>query len=385
MAIRVSPRWKTYEKPLQVRKPGKYAVLTKTVPLPRRGEALASLERQAAVAEATGQVPDGYAALGNALVDAVAAGVISREKAIALLERCARGQLDDPRAIAADLREKTAKKRPQFAAERDAERSARARATRAVAARAAADALDFEADGTSQNAYAIAAAGDGVYRPANGGAPVVLGAVAPDAFFDACDDEHAPRYDDAAPNLLESKVATAVYELGESPPTLQHEDCKDELHFVRACDAEERGLRCSKCGAAGDKLYAHGDFALCRACALKGAGVMVDPGARRMWFSQMIQFVGSRAVPLPKSQPLLAQILKVLQAHPGIAVRFEGHVNGLCGLGCDGSGPCPSGGSMCARCPGGAMGLSTARADAVKQFILACGIESTRRRPTTRL
>ena len=61
LATRVPPRWKTYEKPLQVRKPGKYAVLTKTVPLPRRGEALASLERQAAVAEATDQVPDGFA------------------------------------------------------------------------------------------------------------------------------------------------------------------------------------------------------------------------------------------------------------------------------------------------------------------------------------
>ena len=33
---------------------------------------------------------------------------------------------------------------------------------------------------------------------------------------------------------------------------------------------------------------------------------------------------------------------------------------------------------MCVKCPGGAMGLSTARADAVKQFILACGIEPDR-------
>ena len=92
----------------------------------------------------------------------------------------------------------------------------------------------------------------------------------------------------------------------------------------------------------------------------------------------MIEFVGARAIPLPKSQPLLAQILKVLQAHPGIAVRFEGHVNSRCGLDCDGSGPCASGSAMCAKCPGGAMGLSTARAEAVKAFILACGVEADR-------
>ncbi len=159
---------------------------------------------------------------------------------------------------------------------------------------------------------------------------------------------------------------------------LQHEDHAGELRFVRPADAAARALACSKCGRSDDKLYARGDFAICRRCALEGAGVMVDPGARRMWFSQMIQFVGSRAIPLPKSQPLLAQILKVLQAHPGIAVRFEGHVNSKCGLDCDGSGGCPNGSSMCVKCPGGAMGLSTARADAVKQFILACGIEPDR-------
>ena len=126
-------------------------------------------------------------------------------------------------------------------------------------------------------------------------------------------------------------------------------------------------------------LYARGDFAICRSCALDGAGVLVDPGARRMWFSQMIGFVPSREIPLPKSQPLLAQILRVMQTHPGIVVRFEGHVNSLCGLDCDGTKtPCSGGGYMCAKCPAGAMGLSTARAESVKQFILACGIEADR-------
>jgi len=132
---------------------------------------------------------------------------------------------------------------------------------------------------------------------------------------------------------------------------------------------------CSKCGKPG-KLYARGDFAICRACALGGAGVLVDPGARRMWFSQMIEFYPSREIPLPKSHPLLAQILRVLQTNPGIAVRFEGHVNSMCGLECDGTKPCAS--TMCKGVAGGAMGLSTARAEAVKAFILACGIEPDR-------
>ena len=154
----------------------------------------------------------------------------------------------------------------------------------------------------------------------------------------------------------ESCVASAVYELGESPPLLQYEECARELDFVK--DPGDRV--CGKCGGKANidrKLYARDDFVICRGCALKGAGVMVDPGARRMWFSQMISFVGNRAIPLPKSQPLLTQILRVMQAHPGMCVRFEGHVNSYCGLDCDGAGPCAHAGEMCQKCPGGAMGL----------------------------
>ena len=193
------------------------------------------------------------------------------------------------------------------------------------------------------------------------------------------------RHSDDLGNLLyetcaaESCVATAVFELGESPPLLQYEECPQELAFVARRDAT--GLACRKCGgeATGDRrLYAKGGFVICRACALRGAGVMVDPGARRMWFSQMISFVGNRAIPLPKSQPLLTQILRVLQAHPGMCVRFEGHVNSKCGLDCDGSKPCANAGEMCKKCPGGALGLSTARANAVRAFVLACGVESDR-------
>lgn len=116
---------------------------------------------------------------------------------------------------------------------------------------------------------------------------------------------------------LESQVATAVYELGESPPLMQYEECPRELAYVPRLQADARRLVCVKCGglASSDrKLYARGDYCICRACALKGAGVMIDPGARRMWFSKMISFVGNRAIPLQRSQPLLTQILRVMQS-----------------------------------------------------------------------
>ena len=372
-----SHAWRSYERPLHFTAPGRYAVLTKAVPLPRPGQTLASFEKRAAVAEATSSVPEGYAALGNALVDAVAAGLLDRDGAFEILELCATGQVDDPYGLAREWRDKVADASPALARRRATERAQRAKATRAAAAAATVEGLAF-AEAGGGDVVALGAAGDGVFGGGREG--VELGAVEPDAFFAACDADLEPVYEpaDGEAPLLESKIATAVYELGESPPVLQHEDHAGELRFVRPADAAARALACSKCGRSDDKLYARGDFAICRRCALEGAGVMVDPGARRMWFSQMIQFVGSRAIPLPKSQPLLAQILKVLQAHPGIAVRFEGHVNSKCGLDCDGSGGCPNGSSMCVKCPGGAMGLSTARADAVKQFILACGIEPDR-------
>ncbi|KAH8091174.1 OmpA-like protein [Aureococcus anophagefferens] len=372
-----SHAWRSYERPLHFTAPGRYAVLTKAVPLPRPGQTLASFEQRAAVAEATSSVPEGYAALGNALVDAVAAGLLDRDGAFEILELCATGQVDDPTASRASGGTKARTRRRRARGAAATERAQRAKATRAAAAAATVEGLDF-AEAGGGDVVALGAAGDGVFG--GGRERVELGAVEPDAFFAACDADLEPVYEpaDGEAPLLESKIATAVYELGESPPVLQHEDHAGELRFVRPADAAARALACSKCGRSDDKLYARGDFAICRRCALEGAGVMVDAGARRMWFSQMIQFVGSRAIPLPKSQPLLAQILKVLQAHPGIAVRFEGHVNSKCGLDCDGSGGCPHGSSMCVKCPGGAMGLSTARADAVTQFILACGIEPDR-------
>lgn len=180
---------------------------------------------------------------------------------------------------------------------------------------------------------------------------------------------------------VESEVATAVYELGESPPLMQYEECARELAYVPRREADAQQLACVKCkglASAERKLYARGDYVICRACALKGAGVMIDPGARRMWFSQMISFVGNRAIPLPRSQPLLTQILRVMQAHPGMSVRFEGHVNSKCELDCDGSRLCAHASDQCTKIPGGSLGLSRARAEAVKAFVVACGIEEDR-------
>jgi len=196
-----------------------------------------------------------------------------------------------------------------------------------------------------------------------------------EAFVDAC---AADDVEPAEESLKESQISSAVYELSKSPPILWHEEHDAELSFVDDSSSEAstpRKKKCKTCGKAG-KLYANGDFAICRACALGGAGVLVDPGARRMWFSQMIEFYPGREIPLPKSHPLLAQILRVLQTNPGIAVRFEGHVNSACGLDCDGSRPCAS--RMCKNVKGGAMGLSTARAESIKSFIIKCGIESDR-------
>lgn len=172
---------------------------------------------------------------------------------------------------------------------------------------------------------------------------------------------------------VESEVATTVYELGQSPPSMQYEGCPKELTFLN----DVKNETCIKCGTS-QKLYSRGSYVICRACALKGAAVMMDPGARRMWFSQMISFVGNRAIPLPKSQPLLTQILRILQANPGIAVRFEGHVNSICGFDCDGTKPCRHSTDHCRSTPGGSYGLSFARANAVKAFVLACGIAPDR-------
>jgi hypothetical protein len=61
--------------------------------------------------------------------------------------------------------------------------------------------------------------------------------------------------EDTAVRLEESEIATAVYELGESPPLMQHEEhAGEELTFVSEREAKERQLCCAKCGSQ-TKLY----------------------------------------------------------------------------------------------------------------------------------
>ena len=77
-------------------------------------------------------------------------------------------------------------------------------------------------------------------------------------------------------------------------------------------------------------------------------------------------------------------MLRTLKSHPGVVVRFEGHVNATCGLECRGATgkPCKAarkvGSDMCARCPGGAYGLSKARAEAIKSFVAVWKFTSLR-------
>ena len=52
------------------------------------------------------------------------------------------------------------------------------------------------------------------------------------------------------------------------------------------------------------------------------ASVAVDVGARRLWLSDDIRFVGNAATILDESLPLLDALGKALKAHPGVAVRL---------------------------------------------------------------
>ena len=84
------------------------------------------------------------------------------------------------------------------------------------------------------------------------------------------------------------------------------------------------------------------------------------------------------------TQPILAQLLRTLKSHPGVVVRFEGHVNSTCDVTCRGATdkPCAAarkvGSDMCTRCPGGAYGLSKARAGAIKNFVAKSWVDVDR-------
>jgi len=385
--------WHAYDGPIKLEEPGTYAVLTKAVPV--SADAAAKFEAAARLLEDKNQAPAGYAKLASVLVDAVRYGLIDKSNAFALLQKCADYDSRDSAEayVQAELRKWTEciaraeeDADPATIEERRKAKKLR-RAQRAkILADLAADALHFDM-GESDNYFgdddnisgrlnrrnnfgAIASSGTNVYgmTAASGGTqdntpnrvvPTQAAELARmlefEAFADACaaDEVDLDLSSNAKAQLAESEISSAVYELSKSPPIMWHEECEGELAYVG--DDTQSQRVCAKCGRSG-KLYARGDFAICRVCALEGAGVLVDPGARRMWFSQMIEFFPSREIPLPKSHPLLAQILRVLQTNPGIAVRFEGHVNSTCGLDCDGTKQCTS--RMCKKIPGGAMGLS---------------------------
>ncbi|KAJ1453997.1 hypothetical protein M885DRAFT_618489 [Pelagophyceae sp. CCMP2097] len=407
-AAQDSHEWKDYTAPLKFTKAGRFAILSKTVPIVYSAATLDKFEAAAEHAEATGEAPKGYAALACALVDAVRLGLIGRSEAYAQLEaaktrseaniltlaeqwRAAADEKDAAKAaLFGKLRAQRALARSTAEAEKKAAGlsftdsitdslglSSGANASRENS-RLAAVTFELFVGACSDNDLALNRDGVGA-NGSNGADGVAGGANGKDG---ANGKEGASSFNLQKSALLESEISTAVYELGASPPLMQHEEYPAaELSFVGEAEAAAQDLRCVKCGSR-TKLYGHGTYAICRVCALEGAGVLVDPGARRMWFSQMIGFVGSREIPLPKSQPLLAQILRVMQQHPGLSVRFEGHVNSYCGIDCDGSGVCINSkgvpGKMCQKCPGGAMGLSFARADAIRSFVSACGIEEDR-------
>lgn len=331
--------WHAYEGPIHLDEPGTYAVLSKVVPV--APESTMQFEAAAGLLEDDDEAPKGYADLTSVFVDAVRTGVIDKGAAYETLGEAMRLWETDDRQkatslVAAELKKWSAAVRraedaddPKKVAEKRAKKKLRKQSRAAAVADLRTAQLDFapstptpKGDG-KKNYSKVASAGDSLYSSERSRQALATNLAAMldfEAFVDACAaDDVQPDY-----SMNESEISSAVYELSKSPPIMWHEDYDGELTFVE----NTKDCRvCTKCGKAADKLYVDKDFAMCRACALEGAGILVDPGARRMWFSQMIEFYPGREIPLPKSHPLLAQILRVLQTNPGIAVRFEGHVN----------------------------------------------------------
>lgn len=57
----------------------------------------------------------------------------------------------------------------------------------------------------------------------------------------------------------------------------------------------------------------------------------------REWLSEPVSFKGNDSQVRDESKLLVGLVAKALTAHPGLAVRVEGHTNSACGLDCDGS------------------------------------------------
>ena len=102
------------------------------------------------------------------------------------------------------------------------------------------------------------------------------------------------------------------------------------------------------------------------------ARVSVDAGAKRIWLSEPVEFVGNRDIVKPESFPMLALLAGTLRRNPGLCVRLEGHTNSQCGAECTGAFPCAN--ETCFENfygKGGAVGFSRARAAAVRDWLLA--------------
>ena len=187
-----------------------------------------------------------------------------------------------------------------------------------------------------------------------------------------------------------SDVATAYFTL-EDPEFLFHEAHAHELAALGKKYASG-SLACGLCGAtvedpgdggcAGYRSLVDEPFALCRACAFPAGGdrpavtVAVDVGARRLWLSEPVRFVGNDVAVVDESLPLVAMLADALGRHAGIVARLEGHANSRCGLDCDGSSDCAN-----AKCRklfgsrGGAVGFSYRRANAVVEHLVAAGVD----------
>jgi len=203
--------------------------------------------------------------------------------------------------------------------------------------------------------------------------------------------------------LLDSELASGGFRL--EPPsflfTSAHAHELRSLHLPSGSSKNLDGafaeLGCSVCAsklAAGEGFTCQTcGFNLCLRCALPHrhaddappgspgrlkpppppieASVAVDVGARRLWLSDNIRFVGNAAEILEESLPLLDALGKALKAHPGVAVRLEGHTNSKCGQECNGRVKCSN--SACHKnfgTTGGAAGFSLARANAVRDMLV---------------
>eukprot|EP00633_Aureoumbra_lagunensis_P002474 CAMPEP_0197286984 /NCGR_PEP_ID=MMETSP0890-20130614/2896_1 /TAXON_ID=44058 ORGANISM="Aureoumbra lagunensis, Strain CCMP1510" /NCGR_SAMPLE_ID=MMETSP0890 /ASSEMBLY_ACC=CAM_ASM_000533 /LENGTH=592 /DNA_ID=CAMNT_0042756077 /DNA_START=31 /DNA_END=1809 /DNA_ORIENTATION=- len=164
----------------------------------------------------------------------------------------------------------------------------------------------------------------------------------------------------------------------------------------KAATGQRGHYRCQQCTSTENNSLS--SFVLCYDCALltearSGAkpippprenvqkqqhrppSVILDAGARRLWLSDPIHFIGNLAVIKEESYPMLNLLGGTLKRNPGLCVRLEGHTNSECGLDCDGTRPCNN--NTCQANfgdgKGGAVGFSLSRASAVRDWLVNNG------------